>query len=557
MTFPLFARRRTTVGLLVAAGLAATGLVTVAAAPRARATPLHRNGADFDGDGRADTATWRPGGGYWSVVNSSNANLSNPTLGGPGDWPVPADYDADGVTDRAVWRPSTGDWTISWSSTQVDTTAKVGGGDDVPVPADYDGDGQDDMAVWRPSTGIWRIVPSTTGVPHTAQWGTGGDWPVPRDYDGDRRADLAVWRPGTGTWFVVNTTGGSWSRQWGAPGDWAVPADYDGDGRADVAVWRPATGVWWVVNSSTGVTSTRQWGEAADQPVPADYDADGHADIAVWRPATGVWWVVNSSTGIPWTRQWGAPGDLPLGDGRQFVPAVSLQSLTLGPADVVVAGSGATSATVPWGRTLHVLARANPAGALDTVRSVTETCPNFDGTASTSSPLVAPQTGNPQLVTIVPDACFYDAHLTARASRAGVVTASVTADLSYSPVVIDATVTVPESASAVDAGITVNPGDGLVIDGSGEIWAGVWFTGTNGPDGWVGWEGNPWVPLPPVAPFSLLGRLGTGPLFLVGSSFEGQPSLAAPARLLLSTNDDIPGNGSGAFTARVQVYRAP
>src|SRR4051794_23571056 len=46
------------------------------------------------------------------------------------------------------------------------------------------------------------------------------------------------------------------------------------------------------------------------------------------------------------------------------------------------------------------------------------------------------------------------------------------------------TVTVREADYDVPTGITLTPGDWVSIGASGSIWAGVWLTGENGPQGW-------------------------------------------------------------------------
>lgn len=269
--------------------------------------------SDYDGDGKSDTACYRPSTGYWYVYNSSNGAQWSKAVGAVGDRPVSGDFDGDGKADLATWNPITGNWNILNSSNGNQWVRQWGWSGDKPVPGDYDGDGITDTATYRPSTGCYIIYNSSNGYQWTSpQVGAPGDVPIPADYDGDGKTDLAVYRPSTGYWYITNSsTGYEWSRQLGTNDDIPVPGDYDGDGVADTASYRPSTGYWTIINSSDGTQWSRQWGWPEDIPVPGDYDGDGKTDTAAWRPSLGNWYVYNSSSGVQWDRQWGWNGDIP------------------------------------------------------------------------------------------------------------------------------------------------------------------------------------------------------------------------------------------------------
>jgi uncharacterized repeat protein (TIGR03803 family) len=97
--------------------------------------------ADYDGDGKADIVIYRPATGEWfALLSTTNYTPYGHAVLGfgtdvPADIPVPADYDGDGKADLAVYRPSIGSWILLLSSRnyQSPVTYTWGISTDIPV----------------------------------------------------------------------------------------------------------------------------------------------------------------------------------------------------------------------------------------------------------------------------------------------------------------------------------------------------------------------------------------------------------------------------------------
>ncbi|MEP6924362.1 MAG: VCBS repeat-containing protein [Pyrinomonadaceae bacterium] len=141
-----------------------------------RATEHHES--DFDGDGTADFAVFRPSIGSWFILNSGSNTFTGVQFGANGDLPVDGDFDGDSRNDLAVFRQSTGEWFILNSSNNQFVGVPFGSTGDKPVAGDYDKDGKTDIAVWRPSSGDYFFLKSSNGQFGSSQFGQNGDIPV-------------------------------------------------------------------------------------------------------------------------------------------------------------------------------------------------------------------------------------------------------------------------------------------------------------------------------------------------------------------------------------------
>lgn len=365
--FKLMSNACRTVTMIIICGLAvfASPLVSYAEKP-----------ADFDGDGNSDLAVWRPSEGNWYVATRYSAQTTPvcppcfayfgfngcvAQWGLPGDTPRSGDFDGDGLADMAVWRPLQKTWYIRPSSTCNSYTftislAAVIDSTDLPEAADLDGDGKSDIIMMRrnpPTNPLWYVRQSSNGVgafysgfhtqftsPLQAPFATlsgqyEGTSPTARLVRYERYASqAAVWiktrlaGPQTDVYAIPGSSG---EPVVPLRGDWGGTAanrlDYV---RYDTA----SSGNWTVFPNPTGNTIPQAaWGAAGDKAISGDFNGDGISDQTVWRPSTGTFFVNIPATPCPagmsptepvppfpppqsahpgCYQQWGASSDIPV-----------------------------------------------------------------------------------------------------------------------------------------------------------------------------------------------------------------------------------------------------
>jgi hypothetical protein len=278
----------------------------------------------------------------WFINNSTNNSNTIVAFGEPmTDFEVPSDYDGDGRADIAVWRPGAptqAAFYILQSQTNTVRTEIFGqDGDDAQITGDYDGDGKSDVATYRcPDLGAgdgqcFFFYRGSNNNPNGnvtyIPWGFGEifDFFVnPGDFDGDGKYDFCIQRvrPGTsgdGQFILLRSSDlGVEYVNWGRANDIIVPGDYDGDGKSDFMVSRTNAGQreYYLLERDGGGTGASPilWGITGDARAPGDYDGDGKTDIAVWRPSTdpnmNFFYIRRSGNGALQTYEFGQETDV-------------------------------------------------------------------------------------------------------------------------------------------------------------------------------------------------------------------------------------------------------
>lgn len=141
-----------------------------------RAMDFHAG--DFDGDGFADPAVFRPSAQTYFVLNTGSNTVNFIQFGLAGDVPLDGDFDGDKRADISLFRPSNGEWWYMRSSNGSTGAVQFGQSGDKPVVGDYDKDGKTDIAFWRPSDGQYYVIRSSNNTFFAFPWGINGDIPI-------------------------------------------------------------------------------------------------------------------------------------------------------------------------------------------------------------------------------------------------------------------------------------------------------------------------------------------------------------------------------------------
>ncbi len=188
-----------------------------------------RVAGDWDFDGRADAAVYRAAANageqsyFYYIPSSAPETLVTIPWGTAGDVAARGDFDGDGQADAAVFRPSNGVWYVRRTSNGQPIFQPWGIAGDKLVSGDFDGDLKTDFTVYR--DGIWYVLQSSNNQPRYVSWGISGDKVVAGDYDGDGKTDFAVWRAGV-YYIMQNSNSQAAYYNFGLPSDIPVASAF-------------------------------------------------------------------------------------------------------------------------------------------------------------------------------------------------------------------------------------------------------------------------------------------------------------------------------------------
>ncbi|WP_063798867.1 DUF2961 domain-containing protein [Nocardia sp. NRRL S-836] len=293
------------------------------------ARTAHPTTSDFDGDGKDDIVTFTRGTSSDAFVARSTGSAFS---GNGVKWhdhfavgdeiPLTGDFDGDGRADVATFtRGDAADVYVSLS----DGTKFVQDGwkwhdhfaadAEIPLVGDFNGDGKDDIATFTRGDSADVYVALSNGrrfVQDGWKWhdhfAVGAERPAVGDVDGDGRADIVTFSGGTSADVYVSLSDGTrfaqdgwkWHDDLAGGAARALLGDVDGDGRADVVSFADGKATAALSTGSSFGPAVR-WHDhfAVGDEVPGvgDFTGDGRADVVTFTRGTAADVFVAVSTG--------------------------------------------------------------------------------------------------------------------------------------------------------------------------------------------------------------------------------------------------------------------
>ena len=329
---------------------------TGAASPQFSATTGTRSLTDFTGDGKADIATFTRGtAGDVFVAASDGAKFTGTSarwhdrFSVGAEIPLSGDFNGDGKADVATFsRGSTADVSVALSDgTKFDGNGTLwheyfAANNEIPTVGDFNGDGKDDIATFTLGTtgDVYVALSDGTKFGPSAVWhtdfGYNAEMPYVGDFNGDGKDDIAVFTRGTTGDVYVATSDGTkftgsgvkWHDSFAYNSEVPAIGDFNGDGKDDIAVFTRGTAGDVYVALSDGtkfVGNAVKWHEyfAANDEIPGtgDFNGDGKDDIITYTRGTAGDVYVSLSTGTkfdtssPWHANFAFNSEVPVPRG--------------------------------------------------------------------------------------------------------------------------------------------------------------------------------------------------------------------------------------------------
>ncbi|MET9837537.1 hypothetical protein ABZZ01_07030 [Streptomyces virginiae] len=175
--------------------------------------------------------------------------------------------------------------------------------------------------VYRPSNQTFYERDGSGGTLGSAMFGNPGWTPLIGDFNGDGTDTVGVYDPATGDFHLSNDNGtAAVSVRFGNPNWKPVVGDWNGDGKDTVGAYDPIAQKFYLSNDNSSVAASFVYGNAGDIPLAGDWNGDGKDTVAVYRPDNATFYEGDLAGNTVGNSKFGNPGWTPLiadcnGDG--------------------------------------------------------------------------------------------------------------------------------------------------------------------------------------------------------------------------------------------------